>query len=68
MRDLFLRFAKASIDGDGLAPSTISRPVADRRVGSFLLRKAIRCGDVGPAERAALRAVTNLITGEEAMP
>ena len=58
MRDLFRRFAKASIDGDGLAPSTIPRPLADRRVGSSSLRKAIRRGDVGRAERAAIPLYT----------
>jgi hypothetical protein len=56
--DLFPRFAKASIDGDDLAPSTIPRPVADRRVGSSLLRKAMRRGDVGRAKRAAIPLYT----------
>ena len=62
MPDLFPRFGKVSIDGGGLAPSTIPRPIADRRVGPSLLRKAIRRGDVGRAERAAIAAA------ERAMP
>ena len=47
------RFGKASIDGGGSVPIT-TRPVADPWVGPSLLRKPIRRGDVGCADRAAI--------------
>ena len=46
-------FGKASIDGGGSVPIT-TRAVADPWVGPSLLRKPIRRGDVGRAERAAI--------------
>ncbi len=53
MRDPASRFGKASIDGGGSLPLT-TWPVADPRVSLSLFQKAIRRGDAGRAERAAI--------------